>query len=262
MKLNASLPVLSALKKIIFIVLSVALFSSCGSKDIANSNFQIVAEYPHDDRAFTQGFEFYEGNLIESTGLKGQSSLRVVDPKSGKVITNHKIDDDYFAEGLTIYNDLAYQLTWQDETLIVSDLNSGDVEKTYIYEGEGWGLCHDGDQFIKSDGSSQLTFHDSETFNETSKIDITANGKNISNLNELECVSGHVWANEYQTNLIHKIDPSNGKVVATVDLTSLVPEEYKNSQQSVLNGIAYNAGQDTYWVTGKNWPKVYEIKIE
>jgi len=238
------------------------MFSSCTAEPSEIEAFNVVAKYPHDNSAYTQGLEFVDGKLLESTGLYGQSSLRFVEPTDGTVIEQINLSDNYFAEGTTVVDDQIYQLTWQSGKLFIRDLNDLNAEpKTINYSGEGWGICLLEDQIIRSDGTNTLTFHEPETFIEVKKVEIVNDRSPLNKINELECVAGFVWANVYQSNIIHKIDPNSGEVLQSYDFTSLVPDELIDSNEYVLNGIAYNSTTGHFWLTGKNWPVIYEIEI-
>jgi glutaminyl-peptide cyclotransferase len=221
---------------------------------------EVVARYPHDPGAFTQGLVFSGSTFLESTGLNGRSSLREVDIISGRVLRKRDIDAGYFAEGLARIGDRLYQLTWQNQIGFVYDLNFEPVQ-TWSYTTEGWGLAYDGAQLIMSDGSNRLFFINPATLAVEREIAVTRNGLPVVRLNELEWVDGRVYANIWQTNEIVIIDPANGLVTGSIDLSSLYDMLASNQPVDVLNGIAYDAATRRLWVTGKLWPEVFEVKL-
>jgi len=221
----------------------------------------VVATHPHDSTAYTQGLEFVGGQLLESTGRIGESSLRLVEPATGRV-TSRVAVDELFAEGATVVGDAIYQLTWTEETLIVYDLDGLTERGRQSYEGEGWGLCLGTDGLVMSNGSSELTVRDRETFEVLDVVPVTdADGRPVVALNELECVEDRVWANIYQSDEIIEIDPATGQVTRSVDLSALVPDQYVGDSDNVLNGIAYDDETGRFWLTGKRWPVIYEVEL-
>ncbi len=224
---------------------------------------QVLNTYSHDAQAFTQGLVYANGKFYESTGLNGRSSLREVDVKSGQVIRILPIDETYFAEGLAKVNTKLIQITWQNGEAFVYDLETFSKEKTFGYEGEGWGLCYDGKDLYMSDGSATLFKRNPETFEVTGKIPVKLNGQAIDQLNELECVDDFVYANVWQTDRILKVDKSNGQVLTEIDASSLLSIEERQSMDpnAVLNGIAYNSESQSFFITGKLWPKLFEVKF-
>lgn len=220
----------------------------------------VVETYPHDPAAYTQGLEFVDGLLLESTGLVGESTIRLVDPDSGDVLASSPLADLY-GEGATIVDDEIYQLTWQDQTLVVHSLDGLAEQRRLTYAGEGWGLCNDGERLIMSNGSSQLTFRDPADFERLNVVGVTDENGAVEKLNELECVGDRVWSNIFQSNRIVEIDPETGLVVGSIDLSALVPEELRGDNTNVLNGIAYNEETNRFWVTGKRWPVMYELEL-
>ncbi len=223
--------------------------------------FTIVEELSHDTAAFTQGLEIEDGRLYESTGLVGRSSIRELDITSGQVIRSLDVPD-VFAEGLTVVDDTAIQITWQDEIAYRRNLSDFEIIETYEYEGQGWGLCHDGDQLVMSDGTSTLDFRDPDTFEVQSSIDVTFAGEPLEMLNELECVNGTVWANIWLSSLIVEIDPATGEVIGVLNATSLTPPSVNERDGAVLNGIAYDPSSDTFLLTGKLWPTIFRVQIQ
>lgn len=225
------------------------------------SRFRVVAAYPHDPQAFTQGLIVHDGVMYEGTGLKGQSSLRRVELETGKVAAQMDLDGQYFGEGIACLNETIYQLTWQNRLAILYQPDSLEFIKTIRYPGEAWGLTSDGKQLILSDGSATLKFLNPETLEVTRRLEVKAARKPVTNLNELEYVAGEIWANIWYSDRIARIDPETGDVVGWLDLSPLYPVKQRRSKEHVLNGIAYDAEQKRIFVTGKNWPKVYEIEL-
>jgi glutaminyl-peptide cyclotransferase len=220
----------------------------------------VVSRRPHDSAAWTQGLQLDGlGRLFESTGLHGRSTLREVDPSSGVVLRSVALPDDHFGEGLALVDDRLIQLTWQEGVANVWDLESFELLDTHAYEGEGWGLCFDGERLVMSDGSSTLTFRDPGSFEIAGHVEVNLDGAPAGRLNELECVGGAVWANLYQTARIARIDPVAGVVDGVLDLEPLWIEQPADA--SVLNGIAYDASADTFLVTGKLWPELFELRV-
>jgi glutamine cyclotransferase len=225
--------------------------------------YQVVNVFPHDPSAFTQGLVYQDGIFYEGTGLRGQSTLRKVDPTTGAVLQGIRLPDPYFGEGIAVVGDRLYQLTWQENTGFIYDKDSFELLDTWSYEGEGWGLATDGQRLIMSVGSSVLRFLDPATLQETGQVAVVdAAGQPVQRLNELEWVEDEVWANVWQTDLIARIDPASGRLLGWIDLTGLLPEEDRATQRvDVLNGIAYDATTGRLFVTGKWWPKLFEIEL-
>jgi len=227
--------------------------------EVVSYGYQVVKSYPHDPQAFTQGLVFHDGKLLESTGLYGQSSLRETDLATGAVLRNIGVPGDYFAEGLALFDGKLYQLTWKNQKCFVYDMA---FQKTneFTYMGEGWGLATDGHWLIMSDGTSALRFLNPATFAEDHRITVLKNGEPLERLNELECVKGEVFANIWQTDWVARIDPATGNVVGMIDFSFLLPAADK-AGANVLNGIAYDPSGDRLFITGKNWPKLFEVKL-
>ncbi len=223
--------------------------------------YQVVNVYPHDPAAFTQGLIYLDGYLYESTGLYGESSLRKVDLETGAVLQELDLDPDYFAEGLTEWEQTLVQLTWREQTGFVYALDDLTLTGQFQYPTEGWGLTHDGTRLIMSDGTNNLYFLNPETFEEEGRVPVTYAGDPIYALNELEFILGEVFANIWQTDMIVRIDPDTGAVTGSIDLGGLLPEGSETSGADVLNGIAYDAAQDRLFVTGKLWPYLFEIVL-
>lgn len=225
------------------------------------SSYAIVRSYPHDPRAFTQGIEYRDGVLYEGTGLNGQSTLRKVEVATGKVLQQTLLSPEYFGEGITTWGETILQLTWQSQIGFVYDRSTFKQVRTFKYTGEGWGLTHSADALIMSDGSASLRFLDPKTLAETRRLLVTDAGIVIRDLNELEWVNGEIYANVWQTNFIARIAPSTGRVLGWIDLTGLLSREDQQQGTDVLNGIAYDAAGRRLFVTGKLWPKLFEIRI-
>ena len=228
---------------------------------VPTAGFRVRAEFPHDPAAFTQGLTIHAGVMYEGTGLEGESSLRRVDLKTGRVAARQNLDKPYFGEGIAILNDKIYQLTWRNRTAIVYDLQNLGYVKSIRYAGEGWGLTTDGESLIMSDGSSTLKILNPDTFETVKRLTVKAGKTPVSHLNELEFIDGEVWANIWHSDRIVRISPATGEVLGWIDLSSLYPLRQRPSKEHVLNGIAYDADQKRIFVTGKNWPKIYEIEV-
>ncbi len=222
--------------------------------------YEIINTYPHDSGAFTQGLVFIDGELYEGTGLYGQSSLRRVDLETGDILQEYNLPDNYFGEGVTVYGDKIIQLTWTSNIGFVYNRDNFDILQEFSYPTQGWGLTHDGEQLIMSDGTSTLYFLDPENFEEVDTIEVRDNAGNlVTRLNELEYINGEIYANIWQTDYIARISPQTEKVAGWIHLKGLLtPEE--EASADVLNGIAYDAARDRLFVTGKYWPKLFEIR--
>ena len=222
--------------------------------------YEVVNVFPHDPAAFTQGLEFHDGLLLESTG-RHPSSVRRVRLEDGEVLTRRELDDQFFGEGLTAIGDRILTLTWQGGHGFVWNVDTLEPAGTFSYAGEGWGLTHDDTRVILSDGSASLRFLDPVTLQQTGSVPVTYTGRPLDRLNELEFIDGEVWANVWQTNYIVRIDPATGVVVGVIDLNGLLPDPVANPADDVLNGIAWDAENRRLFVTGKNWPKLFEIRL-
>ena len=225
-------------------------------------NYEVVKTWPHDRGAFTQGLIYRDGFLYESTGLNGHSSLRKVKLETGEVVQHATVANEYFAEGLTDWKDRLIQITWQSKIGFTYDLKTFKPIAQFNYSGEGWGITHDAKRLIMSDGTSTLRFLDPESFKPTGTLEVTYQGKPLANLNELEFVRGRIFANVWQSNSIVVIDPANGRVTAQINLPGLLNAEDRSVAVDVLNGIAYDAKHDRLFVTGKLWPKLFELKLK
>jgi len=228
---------------------------------IPTDGYQIIHSYPHDSKAFTQGLIYVDGHLYESTGLNGRSSLRMVDLTTGQIRQEHDLPTEYFGEGLTDWGSNLIQLTWTAHKGFVYDRFSFSILRTFDYQGEGWGLTHDGTQLILSDGTAYLRFLDPKSFRVTRRIHVVDDaGRAVDNLNELEYIHGEIFANIWHSDKIARISPHTGKILGWVDLSGIIdPRELQG--EAVLNGIAYDSSGDRLFVTGKLWPRLFEIKI-
>lgn len=231
--------------------------------EVPTYTYEIVNSWPHDTSAFTQGLVFYDDALLESTGHYGQSKLRKVEIKTGKVIKSVDISSEFFAEGITIFNGKIYQLTWTTHKGFVYDLKSFQRIGEFSIESEGWGLTHDDHFLIQSDGSNTLRFLDPNSFKLVKSVSVEDNGAPVLELNELEFIKGEIYANIWKSDRIARIDPATGRVVAWIDLSGLLyPEERTRPGEDVLNGIAWDDKEGRLFVTGKRWPKLFEIRLK
>lgn len=229
---------------------------------IARYGYEVVRTWPHDAHAFTQGLVFRNGGWIETTGLVGRSSLREVELSSGRVLKQTVVPPPYFGEGLAVIGDRAYVLTWQHHKGFVYDADTFRLEKEFSYAGEGWGFATDGRALILSDGTHHIRFLDPATFAVTRTIDVMMNGRPLAQLNELEYIQGEIFANVWQTDEIVRIDPATGQVRGIVDFRGLLPPQDHGPETDVLNGIAYDAASDRLFITGKCWPKIFEVRLK
>lgn len=220
----------------------------------------VLAVIPHDTSAWTQGLEFDGPTLYEGTGVAGQSQLRVLDPGTGAVLRTVPAPNNYYGEGITVVGDRIWELTWRNGVAVEWDKATMTPIREVPVDGEGWGLCSEGDRLVRSDGSDRLRFHDPTSFAETGSVVATLNGTAINRLNELECVDGQVWANIWMSDEFVRIDAATGKVNLVVDASELAADAGRDTQK-VLNGIAHIEG-DEYLITGKYWPKMYRVRID
>ena len=221
----------------------------------------VVRAFPHDTSAYTQGLQWHNGQLYESTGQVGRSSIRRVVLETGEVVQRRDLAPPHFGEGIVILGDRLYQLTWQSGVAFVYDARTFAPISEFRYTGEGWGLTSDGTQLYMSDGGPGIRVLDPATFTVQRVIAVTENGTPVRNLNELEWVKGEIWANVWTTDRIARIDPQTGAVVGWIDLTGLLPQSLRHGREDVLNGIAYDAEGDRIFVTGKNWARLFEITL-
>lgn len=223
-------------------------------------SYRVVRSYPHDPQAFTQGLVYLDGVLYEGTGLNGQSSIRKVRLETGEVLQIRRLDPQYFGEGIAVVGSNLIELTWQSGVAFVYDLATFEPRRTFKYSGEGWGLTYDGTRLIMSDKTDVLRLLDPTTFRQTGRLPVRDGGRPVVEVNELEMVKGEIYANVYQTHRIARISPKTGQVTGWIDLTGLLsPREAAGTD--VLNGIAYDAAKDRLFVTGKLWPKLFEIQV-
>jgi glutaminyl-peptide cyclotransferase len=253
------------LKRFVSIALAAAAFAGVNLAHAAIPVYGFVVKnsYPHDPQAFTQGLFVKDGQLYETTGQKGQSTLRKVDLKTGKVLQKKALADEYFGEGSTQVGDTIVGLTWQSNVGFIYDAKTFALKGRFNYKGEGWGLASDAKNVYMSDGSAEIRILDPKTLEERRRIRVTAEGKPITQLNELEVVDGEIFANVWGTDVIARIDPASGNVVGWIDLTGLLPPAQRGtaSVDAVLNGIAYDGKHHRLYVTGKLWPKLFEIEL-
>ena len=242
----------------IIVLTAWAQFAADGGPELMT--FEVIATIPHEPAAFTQGLAIHDGQLYESTGQYGESTLRRVELATGRVEKMTALSNTYFGEGITIFGGRIYQLTWQNNLTLVYDIETFDRVGTLRYDGEGWGLTHDGTHLIVSDGSASIRFHDPETFEVVRRLSVHADGNPVNSLNELEYINGEIWANLWYQDRIVRISPETGAVLGWIDLSGLYPRS-RRASEDVLNGIAYDADADRLFVTGKNWPWLYEIEI-
>ncbi len=244
----------------IIIAFSMIMLVSCADAKVKQYKLQVVAEYPHDVEAYTQGLFFNDGEMYESTGLHGQSSFRKVNPETGEVLSRLNFDKKYFVEGSVMLGGQLYILTWESKLVFVYDAKTLEYKSTWKYPREGWGLTTDGSQLIASDGTANLYFMD-EKFAVDRRLVVKLNDAPVRFLNELEYIDGKIWANVYTYDEIVIINPKYGKVEAVVDCRGLLPKNLHTEDTDVLNGIAYDEKTGKIYLTGKNWPKLYEVKL-
>ena len=224
--------------------------------------YEVVNTYPHDSHAFTEGLFYLNGFLYESTGLERQSSIRKEKLETGEVVQKIDVPPEYFGEGIVNWKRRLVSLTWKTQVGFVYDLATLKLERKFSYTGEGWALTQDGKRLIMSDGTPELRFLNPDTLQETGRITVTYEGKPVRNVNELEWVKGRIYANVWQTNMMIFIDPASGEITGVVNLAGLLSSSDRlTGPDSVLNGIAYDAAHDRLFVTGKNWPKLFEIRV-
>lgn len=244
--------------------LAVTVFWICSARSASAQTvytYRVIHTYPHDSSAFTQGLIYLNGHLYESTGLRGHSSLREEDLTTGRLVKYVALPNRYFGEGLTNWKNELIQLTWQAHTALVYNLKTFQFERTFHYPYSGWGLTQDGKDLILSDGTSTLHFLNPNTFKQVRSIKVTANGKPVTQLNELEYIHGVIYSNVWHSNRIARISPVTGKVLSWIDLKGLLPAGSVTDSEAVLNGIAYDSVHNRLFVTGKLWPKLFEIKV-
>lgn len=239
--------------------LGVACADSSSSTPVFS--YRVIASFPHDPHAFTQGLIFDDGQLIEGTGRYGHSSVRRVDLESGQITQETRLAAHLFGEGITHWHDQIIQLTWREGLGLVYDRHTLALIDTFRYDGEGWGLTHDGRHWIMSDGTATLRMLDPDSRHVVGHLTVRDGGRPVERLNELEWIDGEIWANVWQTDRIARINPTTGAVTGWIDLAGLYPVAERPHREAVLNGIAYNATTRQLFVTGKDWPRLYEIDI-
>ena len=237
------------------------LSAQCAGAAAPILSYKVVAEYPHSTDSYTEGFLYLDGLFYEGTGIAGRSALLAIEPETGKPLQKRALAPQYFGEGIVNWGPNIYQWTWQSHVCFVYDRFSFRMIKQLSYTGEGWGMTRTTKEIITSDGTATLRFRDPDTFKETHHILVKDGSKAIEELNELEFIKGEIYANVWHSDLIARINPHDGHVISWIDLTGLLPADQKINDESVLNGIAYDARRDRLFVTGKQWPKVFEIKV-
>lgn len=237
------------------------LSAQCAGAAAPILSYKVVAEYPHSTDSYTEGFLYLDGLFYEGTGIAGRSALLAIEPETGKPLQKRALAPQYFGEGIVNWGPNIYQWTWQSHVCFVYDRFSFRMIKQLSYTGEGWGMTRTTKEIITSDGTATLRFRDPDTFKETHHILVKDGSKAIEELNELEFIKGEIYANVWHSDLIARINPHDGHVISWIDLTGLLPADQKINDESVLNGIAYDAKHDRLFVTGKQWPKVFQIKV-
>lgn len=236
--------------------------TACGAqRPSARAPYEVLRTLPHDERAFTQGLIYRNGVLLESTGLYGQSTLREVDPDSGRVLRKRALPRELFGEGLGLWSNRLYQLTWREGLVLVYDADTLETIGSFPLSGEGWGLTTWSNQLIVSDGSARLRFYEPASFTLTAERTVRDGDRTVSRLNELELVDGALLANIWGEDRVARIDPATGRVLGWLDFSALVPHDLRGSREKVLNGIAYDPATKRLFVTGKNWPVLYELNL-
>jgi glutaminyl-peptide cyclotransferase len=225
-------------------------------------DYEIVNSYPHDPQAFLQGLVWYDNGFYESTGLNGRSTLRRVEFPSGRVVKSISLASELFGEGLALAGDRLVQLTWQAHRGFVYDRETFKLLREFSYDTEGWGIAYDGKLLVMSDGSSTLTYLDPDSFQPVRRIKVTWNGRPQDELNELEYIEGEIWANVWQQDWILRIDPETGRVKSYLDMKNLFPPQLRSGSEDVLNGIAYDSQAKRIFVSGKLWPRLFEIRLK
>lgn len=256
----------SAVYRLVFALLAVMPMAAQSARPkpthkVPEYTFRIIHSYPHDSEAFTQGLAYQNGFLFEGTGLHGRSSLRKVKLETGDVLKQVDLAPEYFGEGIALLGKDIIQLTWQSQTGFVYDLNDFHLLRRFSYTGEGWGLTGNGTELYMSDGTDEIRVLDGKTFQEKRRIKVRDGEVPVRQLNELEIVNGEIFANVWQTDRIARISPTSGKVLGWIDLTDLLSPMYRRSPGAVLNGIAYDAAGKRLFVTGKLWPRLFEIRL-
>ena len=252
--------------RILVVTIAIATYACApvSQAGVPEYTYEVVHSYPHDRTAFTEGLFYLDGFLYESTGIEGASSVRKVRPETGEVVQRHDLPSAYFGEGIIHWKDRLIQLTYKTEVGFVYNLSTFETERRFEYPGEGWAMTQDGKNIFMSDGTAQIRIWDPETLQELRRITVTDQGQPVPNVNELEWVKGEIYANIWETDRIARIDPATGRVVGWIDLSGLLnPNERIAGPEGtdVLNGIAYDAKGNRLFVTGKRWPKLFEIRL-
>ena len=248
------------MKHVLTILTMSFLILSCGNAKVKEYKLDVVAEYPHDTGSYTQGLFFQDGQMYESTGQYGLSSFMKVDLETGAALERMDFNDEYFVEGSVMFEGNLYILTWTNRKAFVYDAETLEYKAAWKYPREGWGITHDGRNLIASDGSANLYFMDAD-FAQQKKLKVTLEDRPVRFLNELEYIDGKIWANVYTTDSIVIINPKTGKVEGLVDCTGLLPRALHEPSTDVLNGIAYDEKTGKIYLTGKNWPRLYEVRL-
>ena len=248
------------MKKFVALMAVLAVLASCTEAKLKEYKLEIVAEYPHDTESYTQGLFFHDGDLYESTGMHGKSTFRKVDLATGDALRKLNFDKQYFVEGSVIFGNELYILTWESRVAFVYDANTLEYKSSWKYPREGWGLTTDGKHLIASDGTANLYLKNNQFALDRKQL-VTIDGRPVRWLNELEYIKGKVWANVYTSDEIVIVNPKNGKVEGLIDCKGLLPKILRTESTDVLNGIAYDPRTDKIYLTGKNWPKLYEVKL-
>lgn len=246
--------------KLIHIFLISLLLASCGDKAVKEYSLEVVAKYPHDTQSYTQGLFFHDGQMYESTGIKGKSTFRKVNMETGEALRRLDFDKKYFVEGSVIFDGNLYVLTWETKVAFVYDAETLEYKSSWKYPREGWGLTTDGKQLIASDGSATLFFMDKD-FALQRRLIVKYEDRPVRWLNELEYIDGKIWANVYTSDEIVIINPKDGRVEGIIDCRGLLPKQLRTPETDVLNGIAYNPHTKKIYLTGKNWPELYEVRL-
>lgn len=249
------------MRTVLHIIAMLLMLCSCSGSEVKRYRLEVVAEYPHDTQSYTQGLFFDNGQLYESTGLNGKSTFRVVDLQTGKALKRLDFDKKYFVEGSVMFDGKLYIMTWQNRVVFIYDAETLEYKSTHRYSRQGWGITSDGKQLIASDGTANLYFMDGNLKLDR-KMLVTLNDKPVMWLNELEYIDGRVWANVYTSDEIVIINPRTGVVEGVIDCSGLLPRKLHSDTTDVLNGIAFNPVDGKIYLTGKNWPKMYEVKLE
>jgi glutamine cyclotransferase len=247
---------------VVAVILAIGPIGSSEEDPLPIYGYEVVNSYPHDPGAYSQGLAYVDGQLYEGTGRQGSSSLRRVDLETGDVLERVPLDRKYFGEGITVWQDQVIQLTWKGRVGFVYDRASFRELQTFRYTGEGWGLTHDGKNLIMSDGTSTLRFLDPQDHRVVKRLVVRSNESEVRHLNELEYIQGEIWANVWYKDYIVRISPETGEVLGRINLSGLLPASQRPSRDAVLNGIAYDTENDRIFVTGKNWPRLFEIRVK